>query len=172
MTYDYEIVRSDRKTLSLEITGEAKLIIRAPRRCPTAYIHSFAERKRGWIDSHMEKQRLRAESRVPLTEEEVSKLTARAKMEIPPLVERYAAIMGLKPEGIKITKAGRRFGSCSAQNRLCFSFRLMQYPIEAVEYVVVHELAHIVHRNHGSDFYALIASVLPDYKERDRILKK
>ncbi len=172
MTYDYEIVRSDRKTLSLEITGEAKLIIRAPRRCPTAYINSFVESKSGWIDSHMEKQRLRAESRIPLSEEDVSDLTARARTEIPPLVERYAAIMGLKPEGIKITKAGRRFGSCSAQNKLCFSFRLMQYPSEAVEYVVVHELAHIVHRNHGKEFYALIGSVLPDYKERDRLLKK
>lgn len=172
MTYDYEIIRSDRKTLSLEITGDAKLIIRAPRRCPTAYIQNFAESKAGWIESHMEKQLKRAESRVPLSEENVAELTARAKREIPPLVERYAAIMGLKPAGIKITKAGRRFGSCSAKNRLCFSFRLMQYPSEAVEYVVVHELAHIVHRNHGKDFYALIGSVLPDYKERDRLLKK
>ena len=172
MTYDYRIIRSDRKTLSLEITGDAKLIIRAPRRCPTSYIHSFAESKSDWIDSHMEKQRKRAESRVPLSEETVAALTERAKREIPPLVERYAAIMGLNPAGVKITKAERRFGSCSAKNRLCFSYRLMQYPSEAVEYVVVHELAHIIHRNHGKEFYALIGSVLPDYKERDRLLKK
>ncbi len=172
MAYDYRIIRSDRKTLSLEITSDAKLIIRAPKRCPTPYIQSFAESKSNWIDSHMEKQRLRAASRVPLSEETAAELTDRAKREIPPLVEKYAGIMGLKPAGIKITKAERRFGSCSAKNRLCFSFRLMQYPSEAVEYVVVHELAHIVHRNHGKDFYALIGSVLPDYKERDRLLKK
>ncbi|MEA4894916.1 MAG: M48 family metallopeptidase [Oscillospiraceae bacterium] len=172
MTCNYEIIRSDRKTISLEITREAKLIIRAPRRCPVSYIQSFAESKSNWIDTHMEKQRLRAESRVPLSEEAVAALTLKARMEIPPLVERYAALMGLKPAGVKITKAERRFGSCSAKNRLCFSFRLMGYPKEAVEYVVVHELAHIVHRNHGKEFYALIESVLPDYKERDRLLKK
>ncbi|MFB0920669.1 MAG: M48 family metallopeptidase [Oscillospiraceae bacterium] len=172
MIYEYEIIRSDRKTLSLEITGEAKLIVRAPRRCPTAYICSFAESKSDWIDSHMEKQLKRAAGRAPLSEETITGLTERAKREIPPLVEKYAKIMGLEPKGIKITKAGSRFGSCSAKNRLCFSYRLMQYPGEAVEYVVVHELAHIIHRNHGKDFYALIGSVLPDYKERDRLLKK
>lgn len=172
MTYEYELLRSNRRTLSLEITEDLRLIIRAPRRCPNAYIRSFVEAKSDWIDSHMEKQRLRAESRTELSEEDISGLISLAKKEIPPLVESYAAIMGLKPAGVKITSAKRRFGSCSSKNSLCFSYRLMLYPREAVEYVVVHELAHIVHRNHGKDFYALIASVLPDYKKRDRLLKK
>ena len=48
----------------------------------------------------------------------------------------------------------------------------MRYPEEAIEYVVVHELAHLVHRNHGKDFYALVASVMPDYKKRDALLKQ
>ena len=47
----------------------------------------------------------------------------------------------------------------------------MRYPTPAVEYVVVHELAHIRHKNHGKDFYAFIASVLPDYKEREKLLR-
>ena len=172
MTYEYTLIRSDRRTLALEITEDARLVIRAPRRCPTAYIQNFVEKKSDWIDSRMEKQRQRAENRAQLSEEDISRLISRANREIPPLVERYAAIMGLNPAGVKITKAQRRFGSCSSKNHLCFSYRLMQYPREAIEYVVVHELAHIVHRNHGKSFYALIASILPDYKERDRLLNK
>ena len=172
MAYDFEIVRSDRRTLALEITNEARLVVRAPKRCPEAYINSFVESKEDWIEKHMEKQRLRAAQREELSETDIADLIIRAKREIPPLVERYAAIMGLAPAGVKITRAERRFGSCSAKSRLCFSCRLMLYPREAVEYVVVHELSHLVHRNHGNDFYALIQSVLPDYKERDALLKK
>jgi len=172
MAYDFEIIRSERRTLSLEITSEAQLVVRAPKRCPAAYIRSFVESKEGWIEKHMEKQRLRAEQRKELSAEDIADLVIRAKKELPPLVEKYAAIMELTPTGVKITRAEKRFGSCSSKNRLCFSCRLMLYPQEAKEYVVVHELSHLVHRNHGKAFYALIQSVLPDYKERNALLKK
>ena len=87
------------------------------------------------------------------------------------VVAHYAARMGVCPCGITVTGARTRFGSCSPKNRLCFSWRLMQYPDAAIDYVVVHELAHIVHKNHGAAFYAAIASVLPNYQDRIRLLK-
>ena len=80
--------------------------------------------------------------------------------------------MGLRPAGVTITSARTRFGSCSAKGRLCFSWRLMQYPPEAIDYVVVHELAHLVHMNHGPEFYALIERYLPDYKARRKLLRE
>ena len=79
--------------------------------------------------------------------------------------------MGLKPKGVKITSAKKRFGSCSANDSICYSWRLMLYPKEAIDYVVVHELAHIVHKNHGQGFYSLIEKYLPDYKERENLLR-
>lgn len=172
MTYDYKIIRSERKTLALEITDKLIILVRAPKRCPTAYIQSFVESHADWIASHMEKQRLRTEKRRELSDKEIAELIIRAKKELPALVGYYADLMGLSPAGVKITKAAKRFGSCSSKNALCFSFRLMQYPEAAIEYVVVHELAHLVHHNHGSDFYALIKTVLPDYKQRNKLLKK
>ena len=172
MTYNYTIIRSDRRTLALEISDEAQLVIRAPRRCPTSYIESFVEKHSGWIDAHIDKQRLCMEARPRLSEEDKAALIRRANDEIPPLVNRYAEIMGLRPTKISISKAQKRFGSCSAQNNLHFSYRLMLYPQSAIEYVVVHELSHIVHKNHGKEFYALIKSILPDYKKREALLKK
>lgn len=172
MTYNYTIIRSDRRTLALEISDEALLVIRAPHRCPTTYIESFVEKHTDWIDSHIEKQRLCIEARLRLTKEDVAVLIYRAKSEIPPLVNHYGEIMGLHPTEISITKAQKRFGSCNVQNKLRFSYRLILYPQEAIEYVVVHELSHIVHKNHGKEFYALIKSVLPDYKKREALLKK
>ena len=79
--------------------------------------------------------------------------------------------MGLVPQGVKITSAKTRFGSCSAKNSLCFSYLLLCYPMEAVDYVVVHELAHIRFKNHKKEFYALIEACMPDYKQRRMLLK-
>ena len=73
----------------------------------------------------------------------------------------YSEWMGLYPTQVRITGARTRFGSCSSQGHICFSWRLMQYPPEAIDYVVVHELAHLRYMNHGAEFYALIARYLP-----------
>ena len=104
--------------------------------------------------------------------EEEARLKTLAKEVIPPRVAHYGSIMGIVHTSVKITSAKTRFGSCSAKNGLCFSWRLMQYPMEAVDYVVVHELAHIVHKSHGKACYALIGSGLPDYPERRKLLKE
>jgi len=168
---DYQLIRSDRRTLSLEITRLGEVIVRAPHRCPQREIDRLLENRADWIAGHLERQRRRQVMYPEPDEAQRAALIARAQTELPSRVAHYASQMGLLPAGITITGARKRFGSCSFQNRLCFSWRLMQYPDEAVDYVVVHELAHIVHKNHGRQFYALIASVLPNYKVRQRLLR-
>ena len=79
--------------------------------------------------------------------------------------------MGLKFSRITITGAKTRFGSCSSKGNISYSYRLLLYPDAAIDYVVVHELAHLVKMNHSAQFYKIIESVLPDYKERIRLLK-
>ena len=63
------------------------------------------------------------------------------------------------------------WGSCSGKNSISFSWRLMQYPEAAIDYVVVHELAHIRHHNHSAAFYSFVEKILPDYRERARLLR-
>ena len=94
-----------------------------------------------------------------------------AKAQLPDMVRHWAQEMGVTPTGLKITSARTRFGSCSGKNSLCFSLYLMEYPPEAIEAVVVHELAHIRHKNHGSDFYTLVRQYLPDYDRQIKLLK-
>ena len=79
--------------------------------------------------------------------------------------------MGLKYSRITITSAETRFGSCSSKGNISYSYRLMLYPEAAREYVVVHELAHLLEMNHSKKFYAIVERYLPDYKERRRMLK-
>lgn len=167
----YTLIRSSRRTLSLEVTRELTVLVRAPMRVSKAEIDRFVERHEAWINTHMEKQRQRVQVHPEPTEEEKQMLIARAKQELPERVAHYAAIMGVQPAGITITGARKRYGSCSGKNRLCFTWRLMVCPDEAIDSVVVHELAHIVHKNHGPKFYELVESVMPDYHERKKMLE-
>ncbi len=168
----YTLIRSRRKTLALEITKDCKLLVRAPLRCPEEAIRAFVARNERWIARSADKVRQRAaEAGPPPTEEELAALKALARNLLPEKVARYAAAMGLSPTGIKITTAQKRYGSCSAKNSLCFSCYLMRSPDEAIDAVVVHELAHIRHKNHGPQFYALVERYLPDYRARKKLLK-
>jgi len=139
---------------------------------PSTAIEAFVRRHSKWIHIHRKNvlQRLAAHGE-PTAEEEAA-LRQKAKEILPGRVAYFSRLMGVFPLGITVTGARTRFGSCSARGRIAFSFRLMDYPPEAVDYVVVHELAHLVHHNHGKDFYALVASVLPDWKDRVGMLKK
>ena len=167
----YQVLRSARKTLSLEITRDGHLVVRAPLRTTQRQIDEFIANHEAWITSGLEKQRLRREARPEPSDQEREALVRLAMERLPGRVAHYAAIMGLYPAGITITGARTRFGSCSGKNRICFSWRLMQYPEEAVDYVVVHELAHIRHKNHSPAFYACVEQVLPDWRERRQMLK-
>lgn len=168
---DYTVRYSGRKTLALEITREGALLVRAPMRCTEREISAMLTRHAAWIEKHQAAARKRAETYPEPSAEEAAKLRERAKAELPGRVAFYARVMGLEPAGITITGAKTRFGSCSGKNRLSFSWRLMRYPQGAIDYVVVHELAHIRHKNHSREFYALIEGVLPDYRARQKLLK-
>ena len=135
-------------------------------------IDAMVARHSSWIDKHMPAARERMENAAQLTEQKISELTELAKQYIPSRVEHYAEIMGVEPTGVKITSARKRFGSCSGKNSLCFSCLLMQYPPEAIDCVVVHELAHIRHHDHSEAFYKFIYRYMPDYREREKLLKR
>ena len=80
--------------------------------------------------------------------------------------------MGVSYEKVSINSAKTRFGSCSSRKTLNFSYRLALYPYEAIEYVCVHELAHLTEMNHSKKFWAIVEKYLPDYKERKKLLKR
>lgn len=168
----YELIRSRRKTLALEITADCRVLVRAPLRLPKERIDAFVENHAAWIETHLERQRQKAASAPPApTPEEIAALKAKARSVLPGKVAYWSEKMGVAPTGLKITTARKRYGSCSGRNSLCFSCFLMRCPEEAVELVVVHELCHIREKNHGPRFYALLEQYLPDYKERKKLLR-
>jgi predicted metal-dependent hydrolase len=168
---DYKIIYSKRKTIAIQITRTCEVIVRAPIKASRARIEDFVNSHRSWIDTHLSKQKSRAQRYPEPSESEISHLKMRARAILPERVEYFSAIMGVKPTHVSINEAKTRFGSCSEKGRINFSCRVMRYPSEAIDYVVVHELAHLKFLNHSREFWAFVESILPDYKARKGLLK-
>ena len=94
-----------------------------------------------------------------------------AKRDLTNKVLDFAKRMGVMPSAVKVNGAKTRWGSCSGKKSLNFSWRLILAEDDVVDYVVVHELAHITEMNHSGRFWAIVESLLPDYKERQQRLK-
>jgi predicted metal-dependent hydrolase len=87
-------------------------------------------------------------------------------------VDFFSRKLSLQPRQVKITSAGKRWGSCSEDNNLSFGFRLIMAPPAVIDYVVVHELMHIREKSHSSRFWKLIEAVMPEYKIHRHWLKE
>ncbi|MDR0838267.1 MAG: M48 family metallopeptidase [Oscillospiraceae bacterium] len=208
----YTIIRSNRKTMTLRVTPEVTVEVRAPLKLPTAEIDAFVQSKQSWIVEHLVIQDARREQReafaprygdtvtflgrqlpivaagraavdggrfcIPaglnskrIKEACVLLYKAEARRIITEKVGAFAAAMNVRPSAVRINSATARWGSCSAKNSLNFSWRLVMADEDIVDYVVVHELAHIMEHNHSGRFWAVVGGVLPDYRALDKRLK-
>jgi len=167
---EYQIIRSRRRTVSLEVRPDRTVLVRSPLRMSGRQIEEFVKAHEKWLADALQRAETRQirEAETDLREEELKKA---AKEYLPARTEYWAGIMNLSPSGVKITSAKARFGSCSAKNRICYSWRLMAYPPEGIDYVIVHELAHILQKNHSAKFYAVVETYLPDWRRRKALLK-
>ena len=167
----YKIIYSKRKTIAIQITRTCEVIVRAPIGASKKRIEDFVTSHSAWIQKHLESQKSRALRYPEPSREEISRLKARAREILPERVAHYSSIMGVTPTHISINEARTRFGSCSEKGRINFSCRLARYPLEAIDYVVVHELAHLKFLNHSRQFWSFVEEILPDYKARKGLLK-
>ena len=167
------LIRARRKTLSIRITQEGNLEIRAPLGMPKGEIEAFLKEKAQWIETHRAK--VLAEyaqgQEAPLGEEEILTLAEQMRQGLPEKLNRHAASMGVTFGRVTIRCQQTRWGSCSSRGNLNFNCLLMLAPEEVLDYVVVHELAHRKQMNHSALFWQEVARECPDYKKSLRWLK-
>ena len=170
------IIRSSRRTLSLQVKNDGQVIVRAPRHVTLQEIAAFVRKNSAWLHKHLEKVRkekeLNAASPVqPLTMEDIQKLADEALRVIPGRVAHFAPLVGVTYGRITVRNQRTRWGSCSSKGNLNFNCLLMLAPPGILDYVVVHELCHRKEMNHSPKFWAEVAKVMPDYKERQKWLR-
>lgn len=163
---EYEIIRSRRKTLSAQITGN-RLVVRAPLRTTDGEIRQFLEKHRRWLEKHLAEARALEEAKTGLrrlTQAEIARLAEQAKQVIPARAAYYAPLIGVDYGRITIRCQKTRWGSCSAKGNLNFNCLLMLCPEDVLDYVIVHELCHRKELNHSPRFWAEVERLVPDWK--------
>ena len=164
-------IRSNRRTVAISVGRDGTVRVRMPFHYPMEQAIQFAEEHAEWIEQALERVRA-AREKTEVSPQQEAELRRLAKTVLLEKTKYYSERMGLYPSSVRITSARGRYGSCSARNRSCFSFRVMLLPDAAIDYVVVHELAHIAEHNHSKNFYRVVEKALPDYRERIRLLKE
>lgn len=183
---EYTLIRSKRKSITIEVDMKGEILVRAPKWTPKYEIDAFLFSKEDWINKSKRKMQAKRESMLAqghsvetLTEEELKALTKSARKEFKALVQKWEPIVLLwrpdlkKPEGrrVAIRHQSTMWGSCSGKGNLNFNCLLMLAPPEVREYVVVHELCHLIHMDHSKDFWWEVEKSLPNYKKPRKWLK-
>ncbi|WMC92889.1 M48 family metallopeptidase [Kineothrix sp. MB12-C1] len=181
ITAEYEIFRSKRKTYSLSLNDSGILRVRIPIHVTDYEVEQILLQKQFWITDRiaefMKQQNNRPKNHfTPEQQLALEKRYRQAAREwIPSRVtyymNAYPYILPARNMKITIRDQKTRWGSCSSKGSLSFNWRLMLAPPGILDYVIVHELCHLIHMNHSQEFWKCVGDILPDYKERRKWLK-
>lgn len=168
---EYKLIRSKRRSISAQVLRDGSVLVRAPFFCTKEQIDHFLFQKKHILEKY--RTEMLSAPQIPMiSRSEVDQMKKEAERKILPRVAELSNLTGLPYEGAKITVARHRFGSCSAKKYLCFSLFLMLADDSEIDYVIIHELCHTIEHNHSAAFYALVSRFLPDWKSREKILRK
>lgn len=169
------VIKSKRKTISIQIKDVDEVLVKAPVRMPDSEIQQFVAGHMSWIQKNlrkMEEQKAAEAAVAPLSEAEVRALGEKACQVILERVKHFAPIIGVTYGRITIRNQKSRWGSCSSKGNLNFNVGLMLVPPDVLDYVVVHELCHRLEMNHSTRFWNEVGKVIPDYKAKEKWLKE
>lgn len=207
----YQLIRSKRKTLSLQIGHNGKLTVRAPQRLPIKKIEAFIQSKSAWVEKKTQISQENSIARPAyLNGEEflylgnhyplMRQATLKNRLEFTgeafklsdnsdgmaefyhwyksafktialPRLDYYSDLYQLNYKKVRLKSQKTLWGSCSSINNINLNYLLIGAPISVIDYVIVHELCHIKHKNHSKVFWVLVESILPNYKIERKWLK-
>ena len=225
--YEFEIIRSNRKTIGIIVNADQELIVRSPKRTSIKKIKSLLNKKEDWIlkklarmaeikappaekkfisgdffhylgrkyklkiiaevsfkkmKVELEQKRLiikypaelqnnKEKRKAAIRELLISWYRSQAKVKINELIKIHKKKLKVEPNRIVIKKQKKRWGSCSSKQNLNFNWKIIMAPLAVIEYLVVHELVHLIHPNHSRDFWKTVAEIIPDYEEKKEWLR-
>ena len=185
----HTLIRSQRNSYAISISMDKGVVVRTPLKLSELFLEKMFREKEQWIvqkyDETMHaREKLQKSVYSEREREELKKIYVRAAKDyFPKRVQYYVNEIywedkqifmktNLPYVNITIREQKTRWGSCSSSGTLSFNWRLMLAPPRILDYVVVHELCHFKYMDHSSKFWALVESVLPDYRERRKWLKE
>lgn len=173
---EYTLTRRRVRNINLRVRGDGSVAASASPRVPAAMVDAFVASRSGWVRQAQARAEACRERETAQQPQLPPKAEALARMQA--LCRAYYPLFAATCPGGQMPKVAvrdmnTRWGSCSLKTgTLAFARRLCAAPLPAQEYVVVHEFCHFAHPNHGPGFWAAVAMVLPDYKQREKLLKQ
>jgi len=166
----YTLNRKRIKNLRLTVKAPyGEVVVSAPRHVPDSAIAAFVAGKAAWIAKHQERIAVQPLPLQPGPETEA--LRRHLKRSAPPMVERWADVMGLATPDVTIRRMTSRWGTCNTKTkRITLNLELARRDQALLDYVIVHELAHLIERGHNARFYAVMDTYMPDWRLRRRVL--
>ena len=154
---EYKIIYSRIKNVYIHIKN-GEVIVKAPRRVSKKEIDKIVNSKEEWIKKTLAKTKIKIEKEKLYTDEKFKSIVQDTANEL-------IRETGLVPNKVRIRDIKYAWGSCSANKNVTISYKLIYYSKEAIKYVILHELCHIKHMNHSKDFWSLVVTYMPNYKE-------
>lgn len=166
--------RKNMRTIRLHVKPGGAVEVSCPYGVPNAELVELVERRAGWIAAKCaelaDTPRAHAEE---ASEEEKRAWRTLVEAAVPLLLEKWEPVMGVRAKKLAYRNMKSRWGSCQpATGRICINTRLALYPMECLEYVVVHELCHLLEPSHNARFHALMTQFLPSWKHSEQLLRK
>lgn len=165
----YDLTFKKVKRLNLRVRSDGSAAVSAPRRIALAQIDQFVLQHANWVAKARERLKNREDfAQIQMDDAQCFALFSQVLERLYPLVEKKAP---QKPS-LKMRQMKSRWGVCHpAKNYITLNKQLAGKPLAALEYVVLHELVHLLHPNHQAGFHAEMARLMPDYKARRALLK-
>lgn len=165
MSHTYTLIRSLRSTVSLQVKRGGEVVVRAPHLYPKYLIDRFVESKAKWLEKRLNEQSKPKSTPIPFCTEDQLKILIQKH------IAHYSSLMSLTARSLRYTHVRTYWGSCSPTGVISFNLRLVETSPDAVEYVVVHELAHLRWRGHGVRFWDLVKKYYPQVNKIKKELR-
>ena len=170
----YSITMTNRNRRMVISIREENVKVSAPKAYPVEQVKAFVESKRSWIIeqlAHIKNMQSRRRER-ELTDKEIHSYKKLAKEVFASKLEQYAKEMGVAYNSFRVKEQKTRWGSCSSKGNINLNWRLIQAPEEVIDYVIVHELAHLKYMNHSHEFWQLVSQHSANYQKWRGWLRK
>ena len=162
----YECIRKNIKNMYIYIK-EGKVTVKAPTRLNEKAIYEFVIKKSKWIYETIYKQKNEIKKEETLEKNELDQL----KRIVTISIEKYAYLLKVKPNQVRIKNIKYAWGSCSSKKNISINAKLAKKREKVIEYVVLHEMCHLKYMNHSKKFWNLVETYMPEYKEYKKMLK-
>lgn len=160
----YDLIRSSIKNVYIQIK-DGKVIVKAPKRFSETQIDEIVRKKQDWIERNLQKSQKKQERKAKYTREQFIQVVEEN-------VKELMKMTGLRPKRVRVKEIKYAWGTCSSKQNITINQKLICYPKEVIRYVILHELAHLKYMNHGKEFWNLVETYMPDYKEIKKELKE